>query len=175
MKHLPGLKPDDRFSTILADPPWRFQNRTGKVAPEHQRLNRYSTMTLQEICDLPVAAHAADSSHLYLWSPNALLPDALQVLEAWGFTYKSNLIWHKIRRDGGSDGRGAGFYFRNVLPRIGQLLASNDQQAYAYLPESVGQFPSGAALAERMRGVGLREVRYTPLTFGIATLYVGNK
>lgn len=103
-----------RFGTILADPPWQFQNRTGKVAPEHRRLSRYATMNLDEICDLPVAELAADPSHLYLWVPNALLPEGLKVMDAWGFRYVSNIVWHKIRKDGGSDGRGVGFYFRNV-------------------------------------------------------------
>ncbi len=103
-----------RFATVLADPPWRFQNRTGKMAPEHRRLNRYGTMDLPEIMDLPVADVLADTAHLYLWVPNALLPDGLEVMRAWGFNYKSNLIWHKVRKDGGSDGRGVGFYFRNV-------------------------------------------------------------
>lgn len=107
-----------RFKTILADPPWQFQNRTGKVAPEHRRLNRYGTMTLDDIKALPVPEISADTAHLYLWVPNALLPDGLQVLESWGFTYKSNLVWHKIRKDGGSDGRGVGFYFRNVTELI---------------------------------------------------------
>ncbi len=107
-----------RFATILADPPWQFQNRTGKVAPEHRRLSRYSTMTLEDIKALPVAETAADSAHLYLWVPNALLPEGLEVMKAWGFQYKSNLIWHKIRKDGGSDGRGVGFYFRNVTEII---------------------------------------------------------
>jgi N6-adenosine-specific RNA methylase IME4 len=103
-----------RFGTILADPPWQFQNRTGKVAPEHKRLARYGTMTLEEICALPVEDIAADPSHLYLWVPNALLPCGLQVMEAWGYRYISNIVWHKVRKDGGSDGRGVGFYFRNV-------------------------------------------------------------
>ncbi len=104
----------DRFGTVLADPPWRFVNRTGKVAPEHKRLARYPTMELDEICALPVAEHLEDRAHCYLWVPNALLPEGLQVLNAWGFEYKSNIIWHKVRKDGGSDGRGVGFYFRNV-------------------------------------------------------------
>jgi N6-adenosine-specific RNA methylase IME4 len=103
-----------RFATVLADPPWRFTNRTGKVAPEHRRLSRYPTLTLDEICALPVAEHLAPTAHCYLWVPNALLPDGLAVLAAWGFAYKANLVWHKVRRDGGSDGRGVGFYFRNV-------------------------------------------------------------
>jgi N6-adenosine-specific RNA methylase IME4 len=106
------------YSTILADPPWQFQNRTGKVAPEHRRLLRYPTMELKEIMDLPVPKLAAATSHLYLWVPNALLMEGLKVMEAWGFTYKSNLVWYKIRKDGGPDGRGVGFYFRNVTEMI---------------------------------------------------------
>lgn len=107
-----------RFRTILADPPWQFLNRTGKVAPEHKRLNRYGTMKLDDICALPVEQTAAPTSHLYLWVPNALLPDGLEVMKAWGFNYKANIVWHKVRKDGGSDGRGVGFYFRNVTEII---------------------------------------------------------
>lgn len=107
-----------KFSTILADPPWQFQNRTGKMAPEHKRLNRYGTMVLDDILDLPVEQLTADTAHLYLWVPNALLPEGLKVLEAWGFEYKSNLVWHKVRKDGGPDGRGVGFYFRNTTELI---------------------------------------------------------
>ncbi len=112
------LKTRDRYSTILADPPWQFQNRTGKMAPEHKRLLRYPTMEIKEIMEMPVPKLAAAKSHLYLWVPNALLKEGLQVMEAWGFTYKTNLVWHKIRKDGGSDGRGVGFYFRNVTELI---------------------------------------------------------
>jgi N6-adenosine-specific RNA methylase IME4 len=107
-----------RFACILADPPWQFVNRTGKMAPEHKRLSRYGTMDLNAICAMPVAAIAAPVAHLYLWVPNALLPDGLRVMAAWGFSYKSNLVWHKIRKDGGSDGRGVGFYFRNVTELV---------------------------------------------------------
>jgi N6-adenosine-specific RNA methylase IME4 len=103
-----------RFSTVLADPPWRFINRTGKMAPEHRRLSRYDTMTVENIAALPVAKLLKPTAHLYLWVPNALLPDGIKVLAAWGFEYKSNIVWHKLRKDGGSDGRGVGFYFRNV-------------------------------------------------------------
>lgn len=105
---------DKRFRTILADPPWRFVNRTGKVAPEHRRLSRYETMMTADICELPIRSVAQTTAHLYLWVPNALLPDGLQVMSEWGFKYKANIVWHKIRKDGGSDGRGVGFYFRNV-------------------------------------------------------------
>lgn len=107
-----------KYKTILADPPWRFQNRTGKMAPEHHRLSRYETMTLEDIMALPVSSLSAESSHMYLWVPNALLPDGIRLLQAWGFQYKTNIIWHKVRKDGGSDGRGVGFYFRNVTEMI---------------------------------------------------------
>lgn len=103
-----------KYKTILADPPWQFQNRTGKVAPEHKRLNRYPTMTLEEIKALPVQEVADENSHLYLWVPNALLIEGLEVMKAWGFQYKTNIIWEKVRNDGEPDGRGVGFYFRNV-------------------------------------------------------------
>jgi N6-adenosine-specific RNA methylase IME4 len=104
------------FGAILADPPWQFTNKTGKVAPEHRRLRRYATMTLDEIAALPVAQLAA--THLYLWCPNALLPDGLAVMKAWGFRYTSNIVWYKIRKDGGPDCRGVGFYFRNVTELV---------------------------------------------------------
>lgn len=107
-----------RFSTVLADPPWQFANRTGKIAPEHQRLSRYGTLKLDEIMALPVTEVATSTAHLYLWCPNALLPEGLAVMHAWGFNYKSNIVWHKVRKDGGSDGRGVGFYFRNVTELI---------------------------------------------------------
>ena len=106
--------PPDHFRTVLADPAWQFENRTGKVAPEHQRLHRYRTMTLEEILALPVERLMSSTAHLYLWVPNTLLPYGLASMQAWGCTYKTNLVWHKIRKDGGSDGRGVGFYFRNV-------------------------------------------------------------
>ena len=105
---------DQKYSTIYADPPWRFQNRTGKVAPENKKLNRYETMDLDSIKALPVQQIASEKSHLYLWVPNALLPDGLEVMKAWGFEYKGNIIWEKVRKDGEPDGRGVGFYFRNV-------------------------------------------------------------
>lgn len=107
-----------RFRTVLADPPWQFQNRTGKVAPEHKRLSRYPTMSLDEIASLPVESLLEDTAHLYLWVPNALLLEGVRVLDAWGFQYKTNLIWHKVRKDGGPDGRGVGFYFRNVTEMV---------------------------------------------------------
>jgi len=106
------------YGTILADPPWRFTNRTGKIAPEHGRLTRYPTLKLDEIMEIPVSLVAAEQSHLYLWVPNALLAEGLEVLKAWGFEYKANIVWHKVRKDGGPDGRGVGFYFRNTTELI---------------------------------------------------------
>ncbi|MEN1681642.1 MAG: MT-A70 family methyltransferase [Planctomycetota bacterium] len=104
--------------TILADPPWQFSNRTGKVAPEHKRLSRYDTLSLEQIKEIPVSLAAAEAGHLYLWVPNALLQYGLDVMKAWGFEYKTNIVWHKIRKDGGPDGRGVGFYFRNTTELV---------------------------------------------------------
>jgi N6-adenosine-specific RNA methylase IME4 len=114
MKWIPG----GPFKTILADPPWQFSNRTGKMAPEHRRLGRYGTMTLDDIKNLPVTEVAAKDAHLYLWVPNALVLEGLEVMQRWGFTYKTQIVWHKIRKDGGPDGRGVGFYFRNVTELV---------------------------------------------------------
>jgi len=111
---MPHGLPVGQFGAILIDPPWRFANRTGKVGPEHRRLRRYPTMCFEEIADLPIGQLALPKSHLYLWCPNALLLEALTIMRGWGFTYKTNLVWYKVRKDGGPDGRGVGFYFRNV-------------------------------------------------------------
>jgi N6-adenosine-specific RNA methylase IME4 len=107
-----------KFRTVLADPPWQFSNRTGKIAPEHRRLSRYRTLSLDDIKEIPVALAVEDKAHLYLWVPNALLMEGLEVMKAWGFQYKTNIIWHKVRKDGGPDGRGVGFYFRNTTEML---------------------------------------------------------
>lgn len=112
------LKHSYQFGTILADPPWQFSNRTGKMAPEHRRLHRYKTMKIDEICALPIAKLASSKAHIYLWCPNALLSWGLRVMEAWGFEYKTNIVWLKVRKDGGPDGRGVGFYYRNVTELV---------------------------------------------------------
>ncbi len=118
VSELAGFAGGRQWKTVLADPPWRFANRTGKVAPEHHRLSRYDTMSWKEIADLPVAEITEPESHCYLWVPNALLAEGLAVMEAWGFTYKTMIVWAKRRKDGGPDGRGVGFYFRNVTEPI---------------------------------------------------------
>ena len=123
---------DRKYKTILADPPWQFQNRTGKVAPEHKRLARYGTMSLSDIKSLPVEEAADDPAHLYLWVPNALLPEGIAVMAAWGFQYKSNIVWQKIRKDGGPDGRGVGFYFRNVTELL--LFGTRGKNARTLAP-----------------------------------------
>lgn len=117
MKKIQKL-PKKKFSTILADPPWQFQNSTGKIAPEHKRLNRYPTLDLEKIKNLPVNEISKDRCHLYLWVPNALVSEGLEVMKSWGFKYKSNIIWQKIRKDGEPDGRGVGFYFRNTTEML---------------------------------------------------------
>ncbi|MCL4134319.1 UNVERIFIED_CONTAM: hypothetical protein GTU68_010394 [Idotea baltica] len=68
-----------------------------------------------------------------------------------------------------------GWYFKNVLPKVGQMLARNDSSAYKYLPESVGEFPCYEKLTERMLAAGMSSAKFYPLTFGIATLYIGVK
>lgn len=109
---------DQKYKTVYADPPWRFANRTGKVAPENRKNGRYETMDIEDIKRLPVNDITDDEAHLYLWIPNALLQDGLDVMKSWGFTYKTNLIWEKVRKDGEPDGRGVGFYFRNVTEML---------------------------------------------------------
>lgn len=118
IKNFQDFTSGKKYKTIYADPPWQFANRTGKMAPEHKRLSRYSTMKLDDIKKLPVSEVADEKSHLYLWVPNALLPEGLEVMQAWGFTYKTNLVWEKVRKDGMPDGRGVGFYFRNVTEMV---------------------------------------------------------
>jgi N6-adenosine-specific RNA methylase IME4 len=121
----------EAFRTVLADPPWRFMNRTGKMAPEHRRLARYETMTVDEIAALPIQKFVADKAHLYLWVPNALLADGMRVMSSWGFTYKTNLVWFKTRKDGGPDRRGVGFYFRNVTELVLFGIRGKDNRTLA--------------------------------------------
>ena len=108
-----------RFGTILADLlHGALPIAQEKWLPEHKRLHRYETMSVDEICALPISKIAAEKSHLYLWCPNALLSWGLQTMDAWGFEYKTNIVWLKVRKDGGPDGRGVGFYYRNVTELV---------------------------------------------------------
>lgn len=120
-----------RWTTIYADPPWPFANSTGKIAPQHKRLWRYAIMSMEDIQALPVAQVAQERSHLYLWCPNAILPEGLETLRRWGYTYKGNLVWHKVRKDGQSDGRGVGFYFRNVTEIVLFGIKGKDMRTLA--------------------------------------------
>lgn len=91
-----------QYGTILADPPWAYDNTSTRGAAE----DHYGTMTIEELCDLPIARqHAADQSHLYLWTTAGHLPEAFKVIEAWGFEYKTYLVWIKPQM-------GMGNYFR---------------------------------------------------------------
>jgi N6-adenosine-specific RNA methylase IME4 len=103
-----------KFKTLLLDPPWRFNNHTGKGTPEHKRLSQYATLSMVALRNLPLSQLTEKDAHIYCWVPNALISAGLTQMGVWGFDYKTMLIWHKIRKDGGSDGRGMGFYFRNV-------------------------------------------------------------
>ena len=106
-----------KYRTILADPPWRFTQRTGKVSPEHGRLHRYPTMSLDEICGLgdQVQDLVAHGGHLYLWVPSALLNSGLQVMAFWGFEYKTPIHWVKTTKAGVPDLSCMGFHYRNVI------------------------------------------------------------
>lgn len=94
--------PDGQFSTIVADPPWRYGNTSTRGAAE----DHYETMSIEELCELNIARErAADRAHLYLWTTAGHLPDAFKVMDAWGFTYKTYLVWAKPQM-------GMGNYFR---------------------------------------------------------------
>lgn len=75
-------------------------------------------MSFEEIGEVLIAKLVLPESHLHLWIPNALILEGLEAMRRWGFTYKTNLIWYKIRKDGEPDGRGVGFYFRNVTEMV---------------------------------------------------------
>jgi len=86
--------------------PWHYPHQTQEsreIAPEHKRLSRYPTLSLRAIKELPVETITEDTAHLYLWVPNALLAEGMQVMTHWSFSYKTNLIWYKVRKDGGPD------------------------------------------------------------------------
>lgn len=80
-----------KFGTIYADPPWQYGNQATRAATS----NHYETMTVESLCEMPVADLAADDAHLHLWTTNAFLPDSFRVLEAWGFDYRSVFVWVK--------------------------------------------------------------------------------
>ena len=121
--------PKGKFRVIEADPPWQLDAAEGKSA-----VGQYRLMTLEEIKDLAVADLAADDCHLYLWAINPMLPEALEVIDAWGFIYKTCITWVK------SDGFGTGHYFRGQTEQVlfaikGKLdTLENDQPNFFEAP-----------------------------------------
>ena len=128
---------DANFGTILTDPPWRFTNRTGKVAPEHVRLRRYETLSFAEIGMLPVGEVAAEKSHLYLWCPNALLHEGLDIMREWGFTYKTSFCWIKDRPTAGLGEYVRGRHELLLIGTRGSMIPDKSSR-----PESVVEAPA---------------------------------
>lgn len=133
----PAFAGECRFHTIYADPPWRFQNRSEKMAPEHKRLSWYATMTMDESFELPVATIAAEKSHLYLWCTNPCSQKGLETMQRWGSSYKSKIVWSKIRKDGGLDGCGVGFYCKNVTELVLFGIREKDNRMLKATPTQV--------------------------------------
>jgi N6-adenosine-specific RNA methylase IME4 len=94
--------PDGTFATIVADPPWQYTNTSTRGAAE----DHYPTMSIAELCDLPVESWSAPEAHLYLWTTNGFLREAFDIVDAWGFEYKTTLVWAKPQI-------GMGNYFRS--------------------------------------------------------------
>lgn len=92
-----------RFACLYADPPWQYTNTATRAAAQ----NHYGTLTLADLCQLPIATLATPNAHLHLWTTNAMLPDALALMQHWGFTYKTVLVWCKPQI-------GIGNYWRNA-------------------------------------------------------------
>lgn len=99
--------PDRRYAVILADPEWRFEPYSRETGMDRAPENHYPTSTTDKIAARPVAQIAADDCVLFLWATVPMLPDALRVMAAWGFAYKSHIIWDKQKI-------GTGYWFRNV-------------------------------------------------------------
>lgn len=120
-----------QFACILADPPWRFDNSASRSAAADE----YPTMDLAALAAMPVAVLASDNAHLHLWACNAMLPEALDLMRAWGFTYKGNLVWTKPQI-------GVGNYWRNRHELL--LLGVRGKLAFAnHAIGSVHEFPRG--------------------------------
>lgn len=102
-----GVMPEGVFNTIVADPPWKYDNTSTRGAAE----DHYQTMTIDGLCELSVANQAAPESHLYLWTTNGFLREAFEVMDAWSFTYKTTLTWVKPQL-------GLGNYFRSCTEHI---------------------------------------------------------
>ena len=100
----------NQFVALYADPPWRYSNKGGQGVAE----NHYPTMDIHDICALPVADIAAKDSALFLWATLPMLPEALRVIEAWGFTFKTvAFVWLKKNKKADSWFYGMGFWTRS--------------------------------------------------------------
>lgn len=98
-----------KFKTILADPPWTFND---KLDPTRKK--PYETLTIEKLKKLPVEKIAEDEAHLYLWCPTTLLPNGFELVESWGFDYKTIVVWGKLTKHG-KRWFGMGRYFRNCV------------------------------------------------------------
>lgn len=120
-----------RYSTVYADPPWSYSNKATRSAAAGE----YATMTVEEICALPVVDLAASNSHLHLWTTNAFLEEARTIMEAWGFTYKSCFVWAKPQMGIGNYWRVSHefllFGLRGKLP-----FGSRSLKSWASIPRS---------------------------------------
>ena len=102
---------------IYADPPWLFKTRSDK-GKDRSPEKHYPVLSIADICNLPVSDITKPDSVLLMWVVDPLLDQAFKVIDAWGFKYKTNIVWTKIRKDQGPDGRGVGFYFRNTTELV---------------------------------------------------------
>lgn len=133
---LEGMK----FKTILADPPWRFKNRSGVMSPETNQRNdkyHYPTMSLGDIKKMPVKILACEDAYLYLWTPSFMLPDGLNVMKEWGFKYRNTIVWRKIKKDGSTSASSLGFPFRNAQELLLVGYCGNLKKASVIKRESV--------------------------------------
>lgn len=98
----PMSLPEGVYNVIYADPPWSYANWSGEQNPSafQSAAHTYPTMSTDDICAMPVADHAGEDAVLFLWATSPLLPDALRVMEAWGFEYKACMVWVKNRAPG---------------------------------------------------------------------------
>lgn len=120
--YLPG-----NFATIVADPPWPYDNKDGPRATAAHRPNswdtactgsapRYGSMSIKDLCGMLIPK--ADNAHLYLWTTNSFLVEAHEVAKAWGFKPKTIITWGKVKPDGKTPSMKAGYYFRGATEHV---------------------------------------------------------
>lgn len=99
----------EKYQVIYADPPWSYRNKKTGRDMKHGAAQKYSTMTMQEILSLPVSEISDRDSALFLWATTPLLREAFEVMDAWGFKYKTAIYWRKIMS------LGMGYWFRGQV------------------------------------------------------------